>query len=653
MSHKNKNLEKEVKTFFNSITFGFDFKNFGYLPRWLVLALDVLVVLISGVLTFVLLQGVRFIYIDLNYLGLGVAIYLMANIFFFWMFKTYSGIIRHSSFLDALKLFVAQVCTSIFMLLVNYISLYDHNNKLYLTTGILIHGLMSFALLFLYRVLVKQTFDHYFKTNQKDDLTGVLIFGTDTNAIAVAKAIASETPGRFKVIGFVDKVGQNTSKQLLGLPIFPYLRKVSIYLRAYKADALIVADKQLTKIELSNLINECIDYRFKVYSVPLVSDIEDEQKIRKQIKSFNILDLLGRKPIVLDTQKISSKLNGQVIWVTGAAGSIGSEIVKQVIQYQPAKVILLDQAETPLHELTLALEKMSSACELIPVMADIRDKDRLRHAFIVYPPDVIYHAAAYKHVPLMESNPSQAILTNVMGTKNMADLAYEFGVNRFVMISTDKAVNPSNVMGASKRIAEIYCQSLHYKYKEEPKATKYITTRFGNVLGSNGSVVPLFAKQIESGGPVTLTHPDIIRYFMTIPEACQLVLEAGAMGQGGEIFIFDMGNPIRIMDLAKKMIRLAGLIPEKDIPITITGLRPGEKLYEELLTDASKTLPTHHEKIMIATDVTDDFEQIKFSVKQLIQTAKNTDNLAIVAAMKQLVPEYKSLNSEYSDLDAS
>lgn len=651
--NKNTDIEKEVRSFFKSITFGFDFKNFGYLPRWLVLALDVFVVLISGLLTYVLLQGARFNYIDTEYFWLGVGLYLIANIFFFWMFRTYSGIIRHSSFLDALKLFFAQLSTSGFMLVVNYISLHDHNNKLYLTTGILIHGVLSFTMLFFYRVLVKQTFDHYFKSNQKQHLTPVIIFGTDANALAVAKAIGSENPGRFRVIAFIDKEGQNTSKQLLGLPIFPYLRKVSVYMRAFKAEALIVADKRLNKTELSNLINECIDYRFKVYSVPLVSDIEDEQKIRKQIRSFNILDLLGRKPIALDMQQISNKLTGQVIWVTGAAGSIGSEIVRQVVQYSPSKVILVDQAETPLHELTLEMTSQSHLSKVIPVVADVRDKDRLRHIFQVYPPDVIYHAAAYKHVPLMESNPSQAILTNVMGTKHMADLAHEFQVNRFVMVSTDKAVNPSNVMGASKRIAEIYCQSLHYKYKDQPKATKYITTRFGNVLGSNGSVVPLFTKQIEAGGPVTLTHPDIIRYFMTIPEACQLVLEAGAMGSGGEIYLFDMGKPVRIIDLAKKMIQLAGMVPDKDISIKITGLRPGEKLYEELLTDASKTLPTHHEKIMIATDVTDDFEQVKIAVKALIQRAKATDNVAIVAAMKQLVPEYKSLNSEFADLDAS
>ena len=360
--------------------------------------------------------------------------------------------------------------------------------------------------------------------------------------------------------------------------------------------------------------------------------------------------MLGRKQIELDTTAIASSISNKVVMVTGAAGSIGSEITRQLIRFKPSKIILLDQAETQLHELNIELQENYKDAPAIYILADVRKKDELKSVFELYHPDIIFHAAAYKHVPLMEINPSQAVFTNILGTKNIADLAIEYNVERFVMISTDKAVNPSSVMGASKRIAEMYVQSLEGNRSNK---TKFITTRFGNVLGSNGSVVPLFTKQINQGGPVTITHPDIIRYFMTIPESCQLVLEACAMGTGGEIYIFDMGEPIKIIDLAKKMIRLAGYIPEIEIEIKSIGLRPGEKLFEELLNDSSRTQPTHHEKIMISKESFIDNSAINNLISEVISDASKQNSEKIVQQMKKIVPEYKSLNSIYEKLDKS
>ena len=356
--------------------------------------------------------------------------------------------------------------------------------------------------------------------------------------------------------------------------------------------------------------------------------------------------MLGREPIKLDNEKIKKQLSNKVVLVTGAAGSIGSEIVRQIVRFSPKKVILLDQAESPLYEIELELLEKTINCEIEVVMGDIRNKDRMDNMFRTFLPEVIYHAAAYKHVPMMENNPSEAILTNVLGTKNMADLSVKYNVKEFVMVSTDKAVNPTNVMGASKRIAEIYIQSIN-----KTSNTRFITTRFGNVLGSNGSVIPRFKKQIDKGGPITITHPEITRYFMTIPEACQLVLEAGAMGQGGEIFIFDMGKSVKIVDLAKKMIRLSGLTIDRDIQIIYTGLRPGEKLYEELLNDQENTLPTHHSQIMIAKVMEYNLEEVSEKINQLVAMFDEQNNEKIVSKMKEIVPEFKSNNSIFEKLD--
>jgi FlaA1/EpsC-like NDP-sugar epimerase len=502
--------------------------------------------------------------------------------------------------------------------------------------------------------MVKQVFEKYINAHDNVKRISTVIYGADANAISVANALQTEVPARFKLRGFIDKYHQNrTSKRILNLPIVNQSKKIHVIMRAMKADALIIAEKGLTKEETVAIVEECLDYNLKVFTVPLITDWEDQQQISKKVKNFEINDLLERKPIVLHMNSISAQLKGKTVLITGAAGSIGSEITRQVLSFRPERVIMLDQAETPLHNLSLEVPSIAKNAEISSVLCDIRNAEALEAVFKEYRPEVVYHAAAYKHVPLMEENPSQAVYTNIMGTKNLADLSIKYEVARFVMVSTDKAVNPSNVMGASKRIAEKYVQSLQATMRDLDGApnTKFITTRFGNVLGSNGSIVPLFTKQIEEGGPITITHPEIIRYFMTIPEACQLVLEAGTMGNGGEIFIFDMGEPVKIIDLAKKMIRLAGYTPDKEIEIKIIGLRPGEKLYEELLNDTSKTLPTHNDQIMIAQDTIDNYTTLNNAVKDLTENAKFLDSGEIVFKMKKIVPEFKSMNSVFEHLD--
>ena len=647
---KMKSVLKQILTY--SSKSRFSIRSLGYLPRWVILFIDLFVIFMSGFLTYFLFKGIGLQYFKSHNEVYKILLFFATNLFFFWWFKTYSGIIRHSSFIDAIKIFFAQVSTFIFLVLCNVIFSVYFKHSLFITTALLIHIIVSFCILFLYRVLVKQFFEIYLKGIQSEKTVKAMVYGTDANAISVSNALISEKPIRFQLLGFIDKHNSNSSKRILNLPILNNKKKISVLMRSMKAEALIIADKGLTKEEQIAIVDECLEYNLKVYTIPLISDWENQQEISKKIKSFQIEDLLERKPIVLDNKLISSQIKGKVILITGAAGSIGSEIVKQVIDFDPETLLILDQAETPLHHLTLEIQKLNINIKLVSLIADVRDFRGLEFIFDKYKPHLVYHAAAYKHVPLMEENPSQAVFVNVVGTKNLADLSLKYKVEKFVMVSTDKAVNPSNVMGASKRIAEKYVQSLYFfNKKADQHTTKFITTRFGNVLGSNGSVVPLFSKQIMEGGPITITHKEIIRYFMTIPEACQLVLEAGAMGKGGEIYIFDMGKPVKIYDLAIKMIRLAGFIPEKDIKIEVVGLRPGEKLYEELLNDHCKTLPTHHEKIMVAQEIVDDYDEVESLVQNLAEVSKGYDNNTIVTKMKIVVPEYKSMNSAFEVLD--
>ena len=638
---------------FSRANLKFNIYNLSYLPRWIIILIDVSVLIMSFFLTYVLFNGTGIDYIITPHALTFICLFFGVNIFFFWLFRTYSGIIRHSSYIDALKILFSQMSVLVFFLFFNFIFELFFKEKAFLNTALFINIVLSFCGLFLYRVVVKQTFELYFLEKTRDKLIKTIIYGTDANAISVANALKFETPSRFKIVAFVDKNNQNASKRMLDLPILVQRKKLSALMRSVGAEGIVIADKGLSKEEKLAIIDQCLEFNYKVYTIPSVSDWEDQKEISKKVKNIQIEDLLEREPIVLDSISISKQLKNKTILVTGAAGSIGSEIVRQLLSFSPKKIVILDQAETPLHHISLEVDGIKAQTIIRTVIADIRNKGALEKVFKQFRPQMVYHAAAYKHVPLMEENPSQAILTNVDGTKNLADLSCQYGVKKFVMISTDKAVNPSNVMGASKRIAEKYVQSLQLKYKKrnDLNATKFITTRFGNVLGSNGSVVPLFTKQIAEGGPLTITHPDIIRYFMTIPEACQLVLEAGSMGNGGEIYIFDMGKPVKIIDLAKKMIKLAGFVPDKEIKIKIVGLRPGEKLYEELLNDTSKTLPTYHEKIMIAEELQVEFEDLHSHIEELIGIASFFDNDDIVTKMKKIVPEFISMNSSYSELD--
>jgi len=652
-NHKDSDFASLFARFFSRVNLRVNIQNLSYLPRWIIVLLDSTVLIVAFSFTYLIFNGTGLDYVITPNAFAFISSFFVINLFFFWLFRTYSGIIRHSSYIDAIKLLFSQSAVLIFFLCFNFLSELLYQEKVFLNTALFINVVLSFCGLFLYRVVVKQTFELYFSETNTHKLIRTVIYGTDANAISVANALKIETPSRFKIVGFVDRNNQNASKRILNLPILVLKKKLPTLMRSVGAEGVIIADKSLSKEEQLVIVDQCLEYDYRVYMVPSISDWENQKEISQKIKNIQIEDLLERKPIVLDSKSITKQLKDKTVLITGAAGSIGSEIVRQVLSFNPKMVILLDQAETPLHNLCLETQSINSNSKIHTIIADVRNKAALDKIFKLYRPQMVYHAAAYKHVPLMEENPSQAILTNVDGTKNLADLACEYQVKKFVMISTDKAVNPSNVMGASKRIAEKYVQSLHLKSRNENKlnATKFITTRFGNVLGSNGSVVPLFTKQIGEGGPITITHPDIIRYFMTIPEACQLVLEAGAMGNGGEIYIFDMGKPVKIIDLARKMIKLAGFIPDRDIKIKIVGLRPGEKLYEELLNNTSKTIVTHHEKIMIAQEIQEEFETLHAEINELIGIASFFDNDDIVSKMKKIVPEFKSMNSTFEVLD--
>ena len=646
-----KTIKIAVKQVFKSSKKTFDFENIGYLPRWLIILFDITLCVIALLITSYIITNVlnkpdyylKFGKIELLIIGV--------NTIFFLFFRTYAGLIRHSSFIDAIKFFLASAGTFFSLLILNYVSILITGEKLLPTSKLVIYFSISFSFLFLFRVLVKQIFESYLQFTSTTGVTKALIYGSNINAIAVANALKSEIPSRFKIVGFVSPK-KDESKQILGLPIY-YLRKnISVLIRAYKAEALILADKNLSQEERIVLVDDCLDHNYKVFRAPLVSDLADDKNLTNQIQNIQIEDLLERSPIVLDNKLIAKELFNKTVLVTGGAGSIGSEIIRQIANYQTKKIIILDQAETPLYQIESELKSKFPEKDFDCVIADVSEFKNLDYLFNKYKPEVIYHAAAYKHVPLMENNPSEAIFTNVLGSKNLADLSIKYNIEKFVMVSTDKAVNPSNVMGASKRIAEMYVQSLFFKHKKvNVKSTNFITTRFGNVLGSNGSVVPLFKKQIQEGGPLTITHPDIIRYFMTIPEACQLVLEAGAMGNGGEIFIFDMGKAVKIIDLATKIIKLAGYEPYKDIDIKTIGLRPGEKLYEELLNDNSTSLPTYHEKIMIAKVAIANHKELNSEIEMLIGFAREFDNDKLVGQMKKIVPEFKSMNSIFEVLD--
>ena len=628
-----------------------DFKNINYLPRWVILGFDFFIVVVSLVTTKLIISRIKDQSFDITFSSTELVI-LFVNVVFFILYRTYAGLIRHSTFLDAVRFLVASISTLI-VILVSYYDYYLYNaTEIIFIPTLLIYLVLSFCGLFLFRVLVKQVFEVYLNYSNKENELRVLVYGTDENAIAIASALKSEKPNRYSVIGFIDKGERNKSKQILGLPIISIQRNVALTLRIYKAQALIIADKNITKKETVVLIDKCLDYNLKVYRAPLLSNIEENKNITSQIEKIQIEDILERDPIKLDNKLVAKEIFNKCVIVTGGAGSIGSEIVRQVAGYKPKKLIIIDHAESPLYQIQLEIKNTFPKLNFEAIINDIRNFEKTESIFQQNTPDVVFHAAAYKHVPLMENYPAEAIFANVQGSKNIADLALKYNAEKFVMVSTDKAVNPSSVMGASKRIAEIYVQALQeYSNRDLKKTTGFVTTRFGNVLGSNGSVVPLFKRQIEEGGPLTITHPDIIRYFMTISEACQLVIEAGAMGNGGEVFIFDMGEAVKIIDLAKKIIRLAGYTPYKEIDIKVIGLRPGEKLYEELLNKNSSTLPTYNDKIMIAKVETYDYDKICNDISELLEFSNSQNKDAIVKKMKAIVPEFISMNSDYKKLD--
>lgn len=628
-----------------------------YMPRWGVLLLDLFLCAVAYIVSYAIGQNLFHYGFESSWpLWQQMCLLMGFQLLFFIVFRTYSGILRYSTFVDTIHVLLAVVLAGVCNLIVNAMIAHATGQAVLLNTLPIMYIFVAFLLLFCLRVGVKTLYE----TVSKNNNTKVLIYGTQSAGIAIAKMLRSSMDAHYRPVGFIEDDKKRDMHTLLGMSVYHLDDKLIRKMEAKGVKDVIVSPLKMKSIVPSRDLAIFLDNNIHVLTAPNVSewhegdDAKEQSKRLLAINSIQIEDLLERPEIHINTENVRNTLKGKTVLVTGAAGSIGSELVRQVLTFEPYSVVLLEQAESPLHDLTLELRHQFPNQHLVATIADVRDRERVEEVIRNYRPDVIYHAAAYKHVPLMEDHPNEAIRANVSGTKNVADMAVKYGVERFVMISTDKAVNPTNIMGASKRIAEIYVQSLFKKLvKENPNCTKFITTRFGNVLGSNGSVIPYFKKQIAAGGPVTVTHPDIIRYFMTIAEACCLVLEAGTLGNGGEIFVFDMGHPVKILDLAKNMIRLAGFVPEQDIQIVFTGLRPGEKLYEELLNKKETTLPTANPKIMIAKVREFPFDEVEKEVDELIRLSHEEKPFLTVTHMKQIVPEYISQNSIYEQLDGS
>ena len=626
--------------------------NLKYIPRWVVLSVDIALCVISFYAAYYLSAK---LYNDIPdemflsfYSKIGIA--LGGQICFFWAFHTYSGVLRYSGYVDAAKLLFAVFSNTVLLFVVNYVAYQTLSNYIFNYSALIIYAVLSFLLLFFLRLGVKSIYDYF--TQNSGQVIPVMIFGTQSDAIGIAKMLRSSEENKYKLVGFIENNKNATERVIMGAKVYHLDENTIKKIVVRKSKAIIVTPNKMKQIDSNTDLDLFLNNNLSILTSPPMSIWKNNMPSIREIKSIQIEDLLERPKIEISSENIAIQLKSKIILITGAAGSIGSEIVRQVVNFNPNLIILLDQAESPMHILKLELEEQYPNQNFSLFLGDIRNKERMEYMIDMYRPDYIYHAAAYKHVPLIEDNPVESIHVNVRGTKIMADLAVKYKVQRFVMISTDKAVNPTNVMGASKRIAEIYVQSLFKKLQAEGNNdTKFITTRFGNVLGSNGSVIPHFKSQIEKGGPVTVTHPEIIRYFMTIPEACMLVLEAGTMGDGGEIFIFDMGSPVKIVNLAKKMIRLAGFIPEVDIKIEFTGLRPGEKLYEELLNHKELTIKTHNPKIMIATVQEYEYDLVSIQIDELIQYSFLCKNFLTVSLMKKIVPEFLSKNSQYERLD--
>ena len=623
------------------------------LPYWCILLLDYIIILLSAILVYWLFYRGADLQQHFWPLLRTLLVFLALSTVFFKIFRTYSGIIRYSSFGDLERIGNAMLCSMAAAILVQYLlALAPEGVFLRLRIPLIIAVfILATTQMWLMRISIKSVYEGYFRT---EGAMRVFIYGIRVGGIGLAKSIRGEKPARFKLCGFIshDPELTNKSTHLLGEPVYEADENLTSVLRRRRIDAVLVAPGRVERFRNDTRLQDYIlAADAKIFMSYGTSEWDkDIPSVASTYKEVCIEDLLPRDEIEVDLEAVKDSLAGKRILITGSAGSIGSEIVRQVASFAPAEMMLIDSAETPQHDIRLMMAHDFPGVKASTVVTSITKEGRMRHIFETFRPEIVFHAAAYKHVPMMEDNPSESIQNNVYGTKVIADLSVETGVDKFVMISTDKAVNPTNVMGCSKRICEIYVQSLN-KAENEGKVqghTQFVTTRFGNVLGSNGSVIPIFEKQIKAGGPVTVTDPNVIRYFMLIPEACKLVLEAGTKGQGGEIFVFDMGKPVRIADLALRMIRLSGA---QDVEIEYTGLRDGEKLYEEVLNKAETTKPSFHEKIHIANVREYDYSQVEAAVEELIRISGEYDDLRTVAAMKHLVPEYVSNHSVYSVLD--
>ncbi|MDO4229005.1 MAG: nucleoside-diphosphate sugar epimerase/dehydratase [Capnocytophaga sp.] len=634
-----------IKENYNNFDFG-ELSSFRYLPRWVVLGIDTFFCIVSLSIALFLVNGLQ---IDNNFtlpIYQKFLLIISINIIFMLIFRTFLGIIRHSTFWDLFKILLADLCTVFVLWLFNIAGIIYSGYGLISNFTLFLYFAISFILLSFFRLFIKEAYHKLKEFRRSASTKNILVLGIEEDSISVAKAIMSNPNVPYEVVGFLTDRADSNHAFLLGKRIYTKEKLIKSHKRQLGIHGVLIDKKNLSKEDLNQWVNLFLEKGLLVLKTPALQKMRPDENIK--IHQVQIEDLLNRKPIVIENDEVKKRHFQKPVLVTGGAGSIGSEIVRQVASFKPSLLVVLDQAETPLYDIELEMKEKFPEVRFKFILADISNKERIESVFQEYEFSMVYHAAAYKHVPLIEDNPHEAILVNIQGSKNLALLSSKYKVNRFVMVSTDKAVNPTNVMGASKRAAELFVQALQ---KEEGNTTKFITTRFGNVLGSNGSVIPHFRKQIEKGGPVTITHPDIVRYFMTIPEACELVLQAGTMGQGGEIFVFDMGEPVKILNLATRMIKLSGYEPDFDIKIVYTGLRPGEKLYEELLSDDTRTLPTHHEKIMISKDPTMEYAEIDALSTKISEAARSGDKVEVVRILKEIVKEFKSNNSIFEALD--
>ena len=617
------------------------------LPIWTILLIDVFIIVSSCMLSYALRYDFRSIFLDSSTIDKTILWTVIVNLVFFRVFRTYSNVLRFSSFVDIMRIFVS-LTVSYGTLMVTSVLLDTYFNVKIAPVSVLFMAyVINFALMACSRIVVKMFFEII--NFDRSQTVNVFIYGAKEVGVNIAKSLRVNLRNHYRLRGFIADEPELIDKIMMGVKVYPNDDTLIERLEDRDVNTIIISPAKMDQLKKTDIADRLLAHNIKLLTAPPLSEWGGQPLNRTQLKEIQIEDLLQREPIEVDIHKIASHLEGKRVMITGAAGSIGSEIMRQVASFNPYKLILVDQAETPLHDIRLELQDRWRDIDAETIVADISNPTRIEAIFREYKPQYIFHAAAYKHVPMMEDNVSESIQVNGAGTRILADFAVKYGAEKIVMISTDKAVNPTNVMGCSKRICEIYVQSLAKKLQEKGEGTvQFITTRFGNVLGSNGSVIPRFRDQIQRGGPVTVTHPEIIRYFMTIPEACRLVLEAGSMGNGGEIYIFDMGKPVKIVDLAKRMISLSG---RTDVKIEFTGLRHGEKLYEELLNVKELTKPTYHDKIMIATVREYDYDEVKERIQNLIEMSYTYDQMKIVAAMKDIVPEFVSKNSCFEALD--